>query len=130
MEETAFGDSEEAELGPTFGVAVTALILATVFAVLLLLFAMHTGNGPLYECCHGLMLANKANGSPATGDGLGGEKPMPMASATAATAPHHSEDAGAVQYPTATGAATGEQHQQQQSMAPPPYNELPPAAEI
>eukprot|EP00903_Cladosiphon_okamuranus_P005683 g5646.t1 len=120
-----FYDYEDVELGPTFGVAVTAVILATVLAVLLLVFARYTGNGPLYECCHSLMLANKFNGSPTSGAGVhvGGEQPIPAATATstAATAPP-------VPLPTATGAAASEQ--QQQSTAPPDYSELPPAAQI
>lgn len=127
-----------------------------MFAVLLLLFARHAGDGPLHECCHSLMLANRANGSPATGDGasasaggVGGEKraadfgealpvskptPTPTAveAATAADAdaPHHYPEEEALPLPqvaTATGTATGEQQQQQQSMSPPPYDQLPPA---
>ena len=128
MEETTFGDSVEGELGTTFGVAVTAVILATAFAVLLLLFARYTGNGPLYECCHSLMLANKADGSPTTGEPASGSKPMPTATATAATAPHVYEEGGAP--PTATGTAAGEHYQQQSVPPPPPYDEVPPAADI
>lgn len=129
VEETSFGDSVEGELGPTFGVAVTAVILATVFSVLLLLFARFTGNGPLYECCHSLMLANKANGnrSPAAGEPVPVPKPYPTATATAATAPDY-EEAGAP--PTATGSAADEQQHQQSAPPPPPYDELPPAADV
>eukprot|EP00752_Nemacystus_decipiens_P012800 g11335.t1 len=116
------GGGFDGELGPTFGVAVTAVILATAFSVLLLLFARYTGNGPLYECCHSLLLANKANDNAsgsAIGESVAGSKPTPMV-ATAATAPP--DDGGAP--PTATGTVA--------SAAPPPpsYSELPPAADV
>lgn len=122
------------KLGPTFGVAVTGLILAVVVSVLLLLFARHTGDGPLHECCHSLMLANMTedNGSPAilAGPPPGSKpKPGPAAAATAAAAPHHYEEEGAVPLPQAATAIATEitASEQQQSMSPPPYDQLPPA---
>lgn len=113
MEDTTFGDdTAEYDLGPTFGVGVTGLILGVIFSILILLFARHTGDGPLYSCCHSLMLANKANGSPATGDGAAAGKP---AAAIGEPLPGSKP-----MLPTAVP-------QQQGAASPPPYDEVPSA---
>lgn len=63
-------------MGPSFAVGVCGLILGTTEAVLLLVFARVAGDGPLYPCCHSLMLANEENGGGlGGGQGAGGGKP-------------------------------------------------------
>lgn len=114
----SFDDSTDLNLGDTFGVGVTGLILAVVFAVLLLVFARFSGDGPLHDCCRNLMRANRDNGIPATGkpaavfgQPLPGSNPLPTAAAVSSGPPHYQEP-GSLQLPqatttTATGTTAG-----------------------
>ncbi|CAB1118333.1 unnamed protein product [Ectocarpus sp. CCAP 1310/34] len=123
---TFFEAGYEAEVGPTFGVGVTALILAVIMTVVLCLCATRTGDGPLYKCCHSLMLANKSNGIPSSGGeggvGGGGGKGVPVVADLPASV--------AAARPGATEQPSQQQHYQQaqpQRQPPPPYGILPSA---
>ncbi|CAM9848419.1 unnamed protein product [Ectocarpus sp. 6 AP-2014] len=124
----------EAEVGATFGVGVTALILAVIMTVALCLCARRTGDGPLYKCCHSLMLANKSNGIPSSGSeggvGGGGGKGVPVV----ADLPEGLRPPSvAAARPDATELLSQQQQQQQYQQAqpqrPPPqrYDTLPSA---
>ncbi|CAM9368244.1 unnamed protein product [Ectocarpus fasciculatus] len=140
----------EADVGATFGVGVTGLILAVITTVAICVFARRTGDGPLYKCCRSLMLANKNNGIPSSGGegGVGGGgaagKGVPVftdlnrgsqPSSVVAATPYRHEEA---KVPTFSQPATRpgatepppppQQHYQQaqpQRQAPPPYDTLP-----
>ncbi|CAN0025161.1 unnamed protein product [Scytosiphon promiscuus] len=130
-----------ADVGPTFAVAVSGLILAIAASILLLLFARRAGDGPLYSCFSSLMLANRSAGGTHKVDGGGGynsappvsqPRPLPPAASTVDAAPaaaaapqYHHEEAGLPPPPEPeSGSAVGEQQHQEEL---PSYEGLPPA---
>lgn len=129
----------DADVGPSFAVAISGLFLAIAVAILLCLFARHAGEGPLYSCCSSLMLANRTAGgthkveggdrssAPAPSQHIPTATAMGTAAAPAATAEpqHHYEEAGLPPPPQpASGPAEGERKQQEEL---PAYDALPPA---
>ncbi|CAM9703877.1 unnamed protein product [Ectocarpus sp. 8 AP-2014] len=113
----------EAEVGATFGVGVTALILAVILTVALCLCARRTGDGPLYKCCHSLMLANKSNGIPSSGSeggvGGGGGKGVPVVA-------YLQEGSQATSVAAARPGTTEQPLQQQQYQQAQPQRQPPP----